>query len=208
MSRSGLQHSLNFHSTDPWDPCGPGCARREPEMAVGIFLQRRRLLSQDFHASRARYFRGAARAPQVTLPQADIAPVLRESGLPANLFANGAHRIAYSQLERLFLACERKSGCDFVGMLVGQHTRLADLGLAGRVELCEPTAGSGLRSLRARGHQAFPVRRHHDRAQHLVRPCAPLSSTRAVGNGLKSWPIFLPRSGGSSANARSWMHSR
>jgi len=77
----------------------------------------------------------------------DLASVLEDSGLPADLFASDEQRITYPQLERLLLACERKTGCDYFGMLVAQYTRLADLGLAGRVALCEATAGNGLRSL-------------------------------------------------------------
>ena len=36
--------------------------------------------------------------------------------------------------------------CDYVGMLVGQRSRLADMGLAGEVAACADTVGAGLRA--------------------------------------------------------------
>lgn len=71
--------------------------------------------------------------------------VLADAGLEAGLFGDRENAITYPQLERLFLACERRSACDHFGFLVGQRSRLADMGLAGAVALCQRTAGAGLR---------------------------------------------------------------
>jgi AraC-like DNA-binding protein len=76
----------------------------------------------------------------------DLGSLLGEARLPADLFGNRDNLITYPQLERLFLACEQRSGCDHFGLLVGQRAGLAEMGLAGQVALCEPTSGAGLRS--------------------------------------------------------------
>jgi AraC-like DNA-binding protein len=76
----------------------------------------------------------------------DLATVLADAGLPADLFTDRETLFTYPQLERLFLACEQRSGCDYFGMLLGQRSRLAEMGLAGQVAMCEPTGGAGLRS--------------------------------------------------------------
>jgi hypothetical protein len=57
---------------------------------------------------------GAAWALPKVLAQLGLDPetVLRECGLPADLFVDGDNRVTYPQLERLFLTGERLSGCD------------------------------------------------------------------------------------------------
>jgi AraC-like DNA-binding protein len=70
--------------------------------------------------------------------------VLADAALGPDLFSDRENPVTYPQLERLFLACERRSGCDHFGFLVGQRSRLADMGLAGDVALCQRTAGAGL----------------------------------------------------------------
>jgi AraC-like DNA-binding protein len=76
----------------------------------------------------------------------DLGSVLDDAGLPADFFSDCENLVTYGQLERLLLACEQRSGCDHFGLLVGQRSGLAEMGLAGRVALCEPTAGARLRS--------------------------------------------------------------
>ena len=78
----------------------------------------------------------------------DLGTVLVDAGLPADLFSRPETLVTYPQLERLLLACEQRSACDYFGMLRGQRSRLANMGLAGQVALCEPTGGAALRSLR------------------------------------------------------------
>jgi len=72
--------------------------------------------------------------------------VLAACELPADLFDDGEHRVTYLDIERLLLECERCTGCDHFGFLLGQRIRLAQVGLAGAVALCQATAGEGLRS--------------------------------------------------------------
>jgi AraC-like DNA-binding protein len=72
--------------------------------------------------------------------------VLADVDLPPQLFSSRENVLTYRQLESLLLACERRTECDYIGLLVGQRSRLVDMGLAGEVALCEPTAGAGLRT--------------------------------------------------------------
>lgn len=75
----------------------------------------------------------------------DPARMLRDAGLDPGLFAGAEQCITFPELERLLLECERQAACDHIGLLLGQTLRLDDLGLAGRVVRCRPTAGDGLR---------------------------------------------------------------
>ena len=76
----------------------------------------------------------------------DLGAMLRSAGLPGDLFSDRENLVTYQRLERLLLACEQLSGCDYFGMLLGQRSRLADMGLAGQVALCQATGGAGLLS--------------------------------------------------------------
>lgn len=76
----------------------------------------------------------------------DFADALAEAGLPANLFDRRDNVFTYPQVERLLSVCERRLQCDHIGLLVGQRSRLADMGLAGEAAFCEPTAEAALRA--------------------------------------------------------------
>lgn len=75
-----------------------------------------------------------------------LADVLRDAGLRIDLFSSRENAMTYHQLQALFLASERRSQCDHFGLLVGQRSRLADMGLAGEIALCAATAGEGVRA--------------------------------------------------------------
>lgn len=75
-----------------------------------------------------------------------LADVLAEAELPPRLFDSRDNVVTYPELERLFLVCERRAGCDYFGLLVGQRARLEDMGLAGQAARCARTVGDGLRS--------------------------------------------------------------
>jgi AraC-like DNA-binding protein len=75
-----------------------------------------------------------------------LATVLAEASLPAGLFDDRENPLTYPELERLLAACERATRCEHFGLLAGQRSRLADMGLAGEAALCEPTAGDALRT--------------------------------------------------------------
>ena len=76
----------------------------------------------------------------------DLGAILDEARLPLDLFSDRENQLTYAQLERLLLACEKRSGCDYFGMLLGQRSGLAEMGLAGQVALHESTGGEALRS--------------------------------------------------------------
>jgi AraC-like DNA-binding protein len=72
--------------------------------------------------------------------------VLDNAGLDRALFNHRDNLFTYPQLERLFAVCERSMQCDYVGMLVGQRARLADMGLTGEIASCADTVGAGIRA--------------------------------------------------------------
>lgn len=77
----------------------------------------------------------------------EAADVLAAAGLPPGLFDSPDNTLTYPELEQLLLACERYSGRDDFGLLVGQRSGLAELGLAGRAASCGDTVGDALRRL-------------------------------------------------------------
>jgi AraC-like DNA-binding protein len=72
--------------------------------------------------------------------------LLQDAGLPPGLFEVAGQRIGYTELERLFKACEQAAGCGHVGLLLGRELRLRDFGVAAGAALASGTAGEGLRS--------------------------------------------------------------
>jgi len=74
----------------------------------------------------------------------DVRDALEAAAVREDIFDDPENRIAYPQYARLLLTCERLSGCEHVGLLVGQRARLADFGLAGQVTLCGASVGEGL----------------------------------------------------------------
>lgn len=74
----------------------------------------------------------------------DLATVLAAAGVDADIFENLDNPISYPDLGRLLLECERRAGRDDFGFLIGQRSRLRDMGLAGRIALCGATVGDGL----------------------------------------------------------------
>lgn len=70
--------------------------------------------------------------------------VLAAAHLQPELFADPETPLTYPELERLLLACERYSHRDDIGLLVGQRSRLAEMGLAGEMARCSDTVGVAL----------------------------------------------------------------
>jgi AraC-like DNA-binding protein len=72
--------------------------------------------------------------------------VLSEFGIDVRdvLFDDPENLIPYPDAGRLLATSARHTGCDHIGLLIGQRSRLADMGLAGDVALCAETAGEGL----------------------------------------------------------------
>lgn len=76
----------------------------------------------------------------------DYRDVLDAVGLPAGTLDHPDTMIAYPDLGRLMLASAQQSHCDYIGLLITQRIRLADLGIAGQLAICGETAGEGLHS--------------------------------------------------------------
>lgn len=72
------------------------------------------------------------------------APVLATGGLKVEDFADLDRLIAYPELGRLLLACERATGCDHFGHVLCAGSRLKEMGLAGRIAFGADTVGAGL----------------------------------------------------------------
>ena len=71
---------------------------------------------------------------------------LADAGLDRSLFQHRDNVFTYPQLERLFEVCGGRLQCDHVGLLVGQRSRLVEMGLAGEVAACAATVGEGIRA--------------------------------------------------------------
>lgn len=72
--------------------------------------------------------------------------LLQDAALPPGLFEVPGQRIGYTELERLFKACEQASGCGHIGLMLGRELRLRDFGMAAGAALAGTTAGEGLRN--------------------------------------------------------------
>lgn len=97
--------------------------------------------------------RGSARAAAFRrLPEVlagfgvDYRDVLDAVGLPPDTLDHPDTMIAYPDLGRLMLVSAQQSNCDYIGLLITQSIRLADLGIAGQLAICGETAGEGLRN--------------------------------------------------------------
>ena len=70
--------------------------------------------------------------------------VLEAAHLESSLFDDPDNPISYPALERLLLACEQRSNRDDFGLLIGQRSRLAEMGLAGEAARCGRDVGAAL----------------------------------------------------------------
>ena len=78
---------------------------------------------------------------------ADPAQVLAEVGLELSLFDNPDNLLSYSARGRLLEHCAARTGCQHLGLLVGQRGSLQSLGLVGSLVKYSPDVGTALRSL-------------------------------------------------------------
>jgi len=74
----------------------------------------------------------------------DLGELLDAAGVRIDIFDDRENLIPYPALGRLLLECEKRSNCEHIVLLIGQHTRLTDFGLAGRIARCAEYAGEGL----------------------------------------------------------------
>lgn len=77
----------------------------------------------------------------------DLGELLEAAGVRKDIFDDRENVIPYPAFGRLLFECEKRSNCDHILLLISQHTRLADFGLAGQVALCAENAGDGLQRL-------------------------------------------------------------
>jgi AraC-like DNA-binding protein len=74
----------------------------------------------------------------------DLEDTLAAAHLQPGIFDEPDNPITYPELQRLLLACEERSGRDDFGLLIGQRSRLAEMGLAGEAARCCSDVGEGL----------------------------------------------------------------
>lgn len=78
---------------------------------------------------------------------ADPAQLLAKVGLELSLFDNPDNLLSYSARGRLLEHCVASTGCQHLGLLVGQRASLQSLGLVGSLVKYSPDVGTALRSL-------------------------------------------------------------
>jgi len=78
---------------------------------------------------------------------ADPARLLAEVGLELSLFDSPDNLLSYAARGRLIQHCAERTGCQHLGLLVGQRAGLQSLGLVGSLVKYSPDAGTALRSL-------------------------------------------------------------
>jgi AraC-like DNA-binding protein len=74
----------------------------------------------------------------------ELRDVLDDAGIRADIFDEPDNLISYAEAGRLLAASARRTRCDHLGLLIGQRSRLANMGLAGQLARCMDTAGAAL----------------------------------------------------------------
>lgn len=77
----------------------------------------------------------------------ELRDVLDAAGVRADVFDGPDNLISYPDAGRLLAVSVERTHCDHLGLLIGQRSRLASMGLAGQIALCADTAGEGLQNL-------------------------------------------------------------
>lgn len=117
------------------------CGERKPAMRHSLCVAPAQPLSGVLRVNAVWGLRGLLAEAGVGL-----AEVLDAAGLPRATFDCPDSLVPYIQLESLFDVCEQRLSCDHVGLLIGQRSRLIDMGLAGEAAMCERTTGEALRA--------------------------------------------------------------
>ena len=75
------------------------------------------------------------------------AQLLAEVGLDITLFDNPDNLISFAARGHLLEHCVARTGCQHLGLLVGQRTGLESLGLVGSLVKYSPDVGTALQAL-------------------------------------------------------------
>jgi AraC-like DNA-binding protein len=78
---------------------------------------------------------------------ANPAAVLAEAGFDLGLFDDPGNMISYAARGRLLAHCVARTGCQHLGLLIGQQASLNSLGIVGLLVKYSPDVGSALRNL-------------------------------------------------------------
>ena len=91
---------------------------------------------------------GLARLPAVLRSLgADAGSLLSEVGMEPGLFDDPDNVIGFAARSRLIGHCVARTGCQHLGLLIGQQAQIQDLGLVGLLAKYSSDAGTALRSL-------------------------------------------------------------
>ena len=77
----------------------------------------------------------------------DPAALLAEVGFDLALFDNPNNRVSFANRARILNHCAARSGCPYLGLLVGEQAGLHSLGLVGLLAKYSPDVGTALRNL-------------------------------------------------------------
>lgn len=77
----------------------------------------------------------------------DPATILAEAGFDIALFDNPENMISFRERGRMLAHCVARTGCQHLGLLVGQHAGLHSLGMTGLLAKYSPDVGTALRNL-------------------------------------------------------------
>lgn len=76
----------------------------------------------------------------------ELRDVLDDAGIAADIFDDPENLISYPEAGRLLAVSAKHAHCDHLGLLIGQRSHLANMGLAGELARCMDTAGAALQS--------------------------------------------------------------
>jgi len=78
---------------------------------------------------------------------ADPAEIVAEAGFDITQFDDPDNRISYAARSHLIAHCAARTGCEHLGLLIGQQVGLQSLGLVGLLVKYSPDVGTALRNL-------------------------------------------------------------
>ncbi len=77
----------------------------------------------------------------------DPAPVFASLGFDCSQFADPDLEVPFVRASRLLARCAAATGCDHLGLLLGERASISSLGITGFLLQCAPTVGLALQDL-------------------------------------------------------------